>query len=116
MIICKNCMVVELTGRQTGFCSDKCRMQFKRKSNSKPEQTKVEQLTVTPELPPDDELFAGLPSPLRTYANGELGGDWYRRLIHKLKTTTLDELQTEGVQIPCWRYLMEQTGQKGFNE
>lgn len=54
----------ELTGRQKEFCSDKCRMQFKRNSN-KPEQPKVEQQTRTNEQ--DDlerlaKLAASLPS------------------------------------------------------
>lgn len=107
MIVCKNCMVIELKGRQKGFCSDKCRMQFKRKSNSKPEQSKVEQpasATVETSLPSDDELFTDVPEQCQIYANGELGGDWYRRLIHGLKTATLDELRARGVWIPCWRY------------
>ncbi len=62
--MCKNCMVIELKGRLKEFCSDKCRMQFKRKSNSKPEQAKVEQITTPyraarapgPQFPIRDEL------------------------------------------------------------
>lgn len=40
MIVCKNCNTVELKGRQQEFCSDRCRMQFKRKPNTEPEQIK----------------------------------------------------------------------------
>jgi len=61
-----------------------------------------------PDLPPDDELFAGLPDALRIYANGEQGGTWYRQMIHHLKTTFIEQLQAEGLPfIPGWRYLME---------
>lgn len=46
---CINNCGIELTGRQKQFCSDKCRMQHKRKaeqtnSNSEPEQIKLEQI------------------------------------------------------------------------
>lgn len=68
--------------------------------------------TVTPDPPCDDELFSGVPEQCRIYANGELGGEWYRRLIHHLKTTSIEDLQTEGIFIPCWRYAQEQQQEK----
>ena len=37
---CNNACGVALTGRQKGFCSDKCRMSFKRKVEQEPEQAK----------------------------------------------------------------------------
>lgn len=67
--------------------------------------------TFTP--PPDDELFAGLPDALKLYADSEQGGLWYRQMIYHLKTTPIEQLQTEVAErirpfIPCWRYKMEQ--------
>jgi len=61
-----------------------------------------------PDLPSDDELFAGLPDALRIYANSEQGGIQYRQLIHYLMITPIEQLQAEGRPfIPGWRYNME---------
>lgn len=84
---------------------------------------------MTPDLPPDDELFAGLPDGLRVT---EQSPDWkkdisFRRLIHHLKSTPIEQLEQEGIFIPCWRYAqapiplssvktLRQVSRKGFNE
>jgi len=59
--------------------------------------------------PGDDELFAGLPRQVRVFKDSP---DWkkdlkYRQLIHKLKTSTIDQLKAQGVWIPCWRLALE---------
>lgn len=80
----------------------------RRRQGTTPAGTTVE--GTTPHLPPDDELFAGLPDALRLYANSEQGGTQYRKLIHHLKTTPIEQLQAEcETFIPGWRYITEDT-------
>lgn len=98
---------------------NKAAMQRRREGNTPAGNTD----RVTQDLLPDDELFAGLPAQLQIYANseqgGEQGGEQYRKLIHHLKTTPIEQLQTESIPfIPCWRHIAETKERQvaGFNK
>ncbi len=119
----------ELTGRQRGYCSDKCRMAHKRANrtlepqftnSNKPEQTKPEQ--TKPEQLPEDMFTAQIPwaqihalpmgvvrSTCRPDGPVSWGGNWwdqpeYAQAIEQLLTNDPQDLTDQGVLVPVWVY------------
>lgn len=123
----------ELSGRQSRFCSDRCRKQVERKSDKLGQNSKVGQksdkdvigtITIDDQAKGLTEMVGHLSTlidfnkvVIHTMSRSELylainsypADTWkdsseFKELMHRLKTKTVAELKLEGYYIPSWKY------------
>ncbi len=121
MVKCKNLCGKDLTGRQKEFCSDKCRKQFRRnsdrlgqnetrtpKSDSVEFESKIAGVAVrsgTEYISIGRLTVKQLYSAIRSYPQDTWkDSPEFKELMKRLHSMSIEELETGGYDIPCWKY------------
>ncbi len=110
---CKQCGI-ELNNPRALYCGDKCRMQYKRRrpeqidpNRSQPEHEQIK----SPEQV-DNPLGGVLYDDLYRAVCCYPGVTWkqspeYAEIMYRLHNLTVEELESEGQFVPCWKYAEE---------